>query len=250
MSMPKSITELNAHSWYRLLKVVYSAAFVLLGLTSLAIVFGVNQEQILFDSAKTTITCNDSAKTQITAQQLDMYFSPADFSNGQFNYANNLDAVQLIQEVCVSVGGPLPLDPQQEKNLQQLIGQHATSTLDIAGYIRAMRAAGIPDDESYDHLIALGYVDVTGDITTTQQASSTTSVTIQRIVDGYKASQSDEYPAFLPSDITVKPVYAHEGGWLDIMLFSLLDILVILGLAEGFRRVFYYVVLGTSRPRK
>lgn len=56
-----------------------------------------------------------------------------------------------------------------------------------------------------------------------------------------------QMPAHL---FTVNPVFDDEGGWPYIIGYSLLFLIILIAIAEGSRRIFYYVALGSFKPHK
>ena len=176
----KTISALNEHFWYRLLKVIFIGVFTLAIIILLLIVCTTNQQQVFVDSSKTTVDCHYPTEHTITADEGNLYFTINDFPNGSYSsyYMN-----QEIQDAC------------------------GMNSQDVANYLKTAVDNGA----------------------------------FMTIND--KGQKS--YAIF-----NVHPVFIKQGGWLIILIYSCLSLVLMIALAEGIRRVFYYVALGSFKPKK
>lgn len=170
--MTKTISSINTHAWYRLLKVMYALIFLVLIFLSIFIIYSLNTSRstTLIDNNNTIIDCSLPAYHTITASRGSVSFVATDFVNGDFQ---NFDKNAQIQDAC-----------------------------GMTNYVNNVIANPHAFDRSPTNLFS------------------------------------------------VYPAYAQIIEWPNIIFYSFIAILIELALAEGIRRIFYYVVMGSVRPQK
>ena len=99
----KTLSHLNSKAWYRLLKVAFIVAFVIVLASYNFFVFSGGIKKV--DQNKTTIKCNVFGRHLSLLPAFNVSLSAPDFQNGQFNYKGyfegyNNDAIMTILKGC------------------------------------------------------------------------------------------------------------------------------------------------------
>lgn len=214
----KTISYLNSKAWYRLLKVIYTLAFIiaLIGF-NLALYF--TNGIVTVDQNKTQIQCNAGNKNIFTPKSIELNLVKNDFNNDKFDYEyffrnyNDYAIKQILKECSTT---------QSAKDLLNL------DSMDVFRIQRIYEIAGIKGSEKeYDK-------DYLNNET-------------QKITNGYKTSnEKADYLDFGVKLFEIKPVFSYN----DFIQYFLIGNITILLIFELIKRVFYYIVIGTIKPTK
>ncbi|MFA7050011.1 MAG: hypothetical protein WC164_02800 [Patescibacteria group bacterium] len=213
MDNKKTISYLNGKAWYRFLKVIFIFIFIAV----ILIANGINISEGIgrIDKDKTFIYCNGGDKRIITAKQAGVYFSNYEFIKG-FDYKKfygdyyNEYIIKDILKACY--------DKVPEHNNDE----------DIYLMQRVYEIVGFKaNPKKYDD----NYLKEQFKIMT----------------EGYKSK--DQKISYLDYSIhlfDIKPAHTYK----DFVLYFFITNFSILLIFEVLRRVFYYIVLGTIKPKE
>jgi hypothetical protein len=186
----KTISELNAKWWYRLLKVIYLAIFTL---SFVAVVIQINDTlspyQVL-DFKNSKVVCLSGNKNQVTFNDLLLKVDKDDLKY------ERLDAVK-IASICEIVG-------------------------------------------PYGELFSMS----DGEPTRMSRADYNSFYSIEN------RPLALEWSAKVVNMVQYEKSYTTIGSWLDVIGAILLAIAIVAVIFELIRRIFYYIVLGSLRPKK
>jgi len=223
----KTISYLNSKAWYRFLKVVF--IFIFLAIILIANRIHINYSIGQISQSKTFIYCNGGDKRVLTASQALVHFSNHEFING-FDYKNFYE------------------DDNNEYRIKAILR---------ACYDEV-------NNEAYED-VYLVYDDADGDIYAMQRAYEIAGFKANRkkfdedylkeqfeiMKESYKSnSQKRSYLDYSVHLFDIKPAYIYRTTIKDFILYFFIINFVILLIFEVLRRVFYYIVLGTIRPKK
>ena len=206
----KTISDLTAKWWYRLVKVIFilSVIFVLVAANAFYMAdVGIRK----LDAEKTKVVCNVKDRNSYSLSELDLYMSPSYFQKGIFSYKDYFEGYN---------------EPQIKKILSKCLDTEIT--YDVMVYQKFGEIAN-----------ANGFKKGT-ELTDEQQEI------INKIEKEIFTSEKAKYLdySFRTFDVVPKITY-----WKGIAGLLLLNVGILL-LTELIRRIFYYIVLGNIRPRK
>jgi len=213
MDTKKTISYLNSKTWYRFLKVVFIFIFIAV----ILIANGINISEGIgrIDKDKTLIYCNGGDKRVITARQAGVYFSNYEFIKG-FDYKKFYEGYYneyTIKDILRACYDKVPeYNNDEDIYLMQRV-------YEIQGF------KANPKKFNEDYL----------------------KEQFKVMTEGYKSK--DQKISYLDYSIhlfDIKPAYTYK----DFVLYSLITNFSILLFFEVLRRVFYYIVLGTIKPKK
>lgn len=225
----KTLSDLNKTVWYRLLKVAYFTFFGLatVGWVIWAVAIISSNELKGIDNSKTTITCLNlgsqnvgkyTVRTEsLNPSEINVQLQAEYFPNGKFDYAKyfrgyNEFAIKDILKTCY--------DPKDQRNID---------TQDIYAIQRGYEITGVPGAEK-------------------QYDQNKLDEEIKNITSGYKTNEAKaNYLDFSVKLFDITPKYTY---WNDNTIGLLIYIGLVIVFFEGGRRIFYYIVLGTARPKK
>lgn len=213
MDTKKTISYLNSKAWYRFLKIVFIFIFIAV----ILIANGINISDGIgrIDKDKTLIYCNGGDKRVLTARQAGVYFSNYEFIKG-FDYKKFYEGYYneyTIKDILQACYDKVPeYNNDEDIYLMQRVYE-----------IQGFKANPKKFDEDY------------------------LKEQFKVMTEGYKSK--DQKISYLDYSIhlfDIKPAYTYK----DFVLYSLITNLSILLIFEVLRRVFYYIVLGTIKPKK
>lgn len=222
----KTIKELNEKIWYRFLKVIYIFVLLIVLLLTNIFEFADFKDGIKTpDNSKTKITCAYKDKKEFTPQDagIDLKsLSENIFDNGIFEYKNLFDGYNQTE-------------------ITKILDKCYNTTIQKSGFI--------PDDvyvlqRIYEVIKASpDYQNHT--IHATDAEKATLDNDLSKIDQAY-GSDKVKYLDFSIKLFDIKPEFTYVPF---IQIFTLMN-LSILALFELFKRIFYYIILGTVRPKK
>ncbi len=211
--MEKTISALNTKMWYRFLKVIFLFVFIAV----ILIANGINISEGIgrIDKDKTLIYCNGGDKRVLTAKQAGVYFSNYEFIKG-FDYKKFYDGYYneyTIKDILQACYDKVPeYNNDEDIYLMQRVYE-----------IQGFKANPKKYDDDY------------------------LKEQFKIMTEGYKSK--DQKISYLDYSIhlfDIKPVYTYK----DFVLYFLIINFSILLIFEVLRRIFYYIVLGTIKPKK
>lgn len=216
----KTITEINTKWWYRLVKVIFILLFAIVLLIANGLIFSQTDfKQISLD--KTKISCTYGDKKEFMASEASPYLlSSDDFKGEKFDYKyyferyGNEYNIRDILNNCYT--------PENEYfdvfAMQRVYEVYGAERLKIRGTDRPP----LTEDERQ-------YLD--------QE--------ITKIESAYGSSKY-KYLDYSVKLFDISPVFSH----IPFLKTFLLTNLIILAVFEVIRRAFYYIILGSLRPKK
>lgn len=212
----KTISQLNERVWYRFIKVVYLFIFLATILITNGIII-LDGKISRFDLNKSTIYCKNGKSLSLNeGYPYFSNFSNRDFENG-FNYqdfSTEYSTKYKFEEIAKKCGSLTFEDKIQP-----------VATTETIQPIKMTR-------EEYK--------------TKYGQYPETQKLNIKDLpVDSYRIVNPNEIQ-FTPNLFDIKLVYTYT----DFIKFFLIANLIILFIFELIRRVFYYIVLGSIKPKE
>ena len=212
--MEKTISHLNDKAWYRLIKVVYILFFVisLVGL-NLGNYFGNGIKKV--DLEKTQIQCNFQDKKNFSPKSIYLNFSldVDDFINEKFDYEHFFRGYY------------------NEYKIKDILKKCYTSDIDGLDVFVLQRHYEITGVKEAKKEYTQEYLDSE----------------IKKIESGYKTNDDKiDLLDFSIKFFDIKPVFSYSY----FITFFIIGNLSIILFFELIKRIFYYVVLGTIRPKK
>ncbi|HNV62263.1 MAG TPA: hypothetical protein PKN54_04860 [Candidatus Cloacimonas acidaminovorans] len=213
MDNKKTISYLNGKAWYRFLKVIFIFIFIAV----ILIANGINISEGIgrIDKDKTLIYCNGGDKRVVTARQAGVHFSNYEFIKG-FNYKKFYEDHYNEYDIRYILMACYDEVPEYNNNEDIYLMQRV---YEITGF----KANPKKYDDNY------------------------LKEQFKIMTEGYKSK--DQKISYLDYSIhlfDIKPVYNYK----DFVLYSLIANFSILLTFEVLRRVFYYIALGTIKPKK
>lgn len=213
----KAINELNNKAWYRLLKIIFGLCIlvVLIVFNWIMISDGIKS----VDNNKTTISCTYGDEKILTPKQIGIELSNHELKEG-FNYkiffeGYNDYAIKTIFKNCYQ-----------------------------------------PENDDIDVFAAQKVYEVWGNDRLTTEKDDRPPLTeaeekyldevIPKIENSYINSDKTKYLDYSIKLFDIQPFYTYG----KFIKYFAIGNLLILFLFEGLRRAFYYVVLGTIKPKK
>ena len=181
----KTLKELNAKWWYRLVKVCFILLFLFCLITPVVMIV-VSYNPIVSESQSSAV-CDDGRRLQLGAQQ---GYENGELTTKYYTFSSDYSELALF----------------------------CSSDKAIASKIRSLESTTL-DDRELANLVR-SRLDVFA---------------------------NEVY--FSPNNYTIDYVYT-ERDWLATIGYSLLSIFITIALFEVARRIFYYIVLGSLRPKK
>ena len=218
----KTIKSLNKKWYYRFVKVVYIIFFVFLLIIGNYIIF--TEYFPSLDLSKTQIICNLKNRKILNAQDINLSLYRSNFINHEFNYKNfytsyNDYKINDILDACYNdTSFSHPTDIYNSQKVVEIINKY--------GLMDKPRTEWTQNE---NELVANDYSDFT-------------QKTKNIIID----SEKNKYLDFSVQLFDINPVFSYTKFLLNILGFNTLIVI----LFEIIRRIFYYIVLGTIRPKK
>lgn len=211
----KTISYLNSKAWYRLIKVIYILVFITALISFNLFLYSINGLKTV-DQDKTQIQCNIGDRKTFTSKSINLNLDKSDFKNDKFDYEqffrnyNDFEIKNILKECS----------PESAKNL--------IDSLDVFRIQRIYEITGIKGAEKeYDK----------------DYLNSET----QKITSGYKTSdEKANYLDFSVKFFDIKPVFTYN----EFIKYFLIGNLIMLLIFEGIKRIFYYIVLGSIKPKQ
>jgi hypothetical protein len=208
-----TISDLNKKVWYRLLKVIFISIFIIVII--IANISNIVEGAWRINEDKTLIYCNGEGKRVLTAKQAGVSFSNYEFIKG-FDYKKfyeddyNEYEIQNILQACYD-SVPKHNNVEDVYLIQRM--------QEIMGFKNSPKKY---DDDYLKEQFKI-------------------------MTEGYKSrSQKISYLDYSVHLFDIKPVYSYR----EFILYSLLINFGVLLIFEILKRAFYYIVLGTIRPKK
>lgn len=209
--MEKTVSYLNSKIWYRTTKVLYILIFFLLLAGYNLFVFSSGLQNV--DGSKTRIFCNYKDKVTFTPKEKNIQLDKADFRNGVFNYKNFFEDYNdyVIKDI-----------------LDNCYDFQNISNLDVFAIQRTYEITGTNDNKK-------------------DYEESYLKSEIEKITSGYKStSEKASFLDFSVELFSIKPVYSYS----QFLTYFFVGNASILLLFEVIKRIFYYISLGSIRPKK
>lgn len=213
----KTLPYLNSKAWYRLLKVVFGLCILLvLGIYNFIII---NDGVKNIDNDKTVISCTYGEKQILTPNKIGIELSNYEFRDG-FNYKNFFDGyndytIKTIFKSCY---------PQSNDDIDIFAAQRV---YEVVGNDNLM----IKKEERPP---------------LTDAQKKYLNETIPKIERSYTNSDKAKYLDYSIKLFDIKPSYTYT----KFIKYFVLGNLLILFFFEVLRRAFYYIVLGSIKPKK
>lgn len=208
----KTTSHLNSKAWYRFLKVIYILLFIIILLGYNLIMFSGTELKNL-DQEKTLIICNYKDEKVFSPKEKNIYLSNYDFKNGIFDYKNFFEGYNEYKIKSI---------------LENCYDITITGNLDVFAIQRGYEITGTKNNKKdYDK----NYL----------------KNEINKIMTGYKTdSEKTSYLNYSIKLFTIDPVFTYH----KFLAYFFIGNLSILLFFEIIRRIFYYIVLGTIKPKK
>lgn len=218
MESKKTIEYLNNKTWYRFLKVVFWI-FVLLSVVIFNVTIITIKGVRNIDNSKTLIICTYGEKQIFTPKQVDIKLSLYQIKES-FNYkiffeGYNNNEIKTILENCYK---------QIDKNIDIYAIQ---KVYEVWGNDRLI----IKKDERPP---------------LTEAEKKYLDEVIPKIENTYINSDKTKYLDYNIKLFDIKPVYTY----IEFIKYFIIGNLIILLFFEIFRRIFYYIILGSFKPQK
>jgi hypothetical protein len=213
----KTLQYLNSKAWYRLLKVIFGLCVLLvLGIYNFIVI---NDGVKNIDNDKTAISCTYGDKQTLTPKQIGIELSNYELRDG-FNYKNFFEgyndyAIKTIFKSCYT---------------------QSNDNVDIFAAQRVYEVVG------NDNLLIKK--EERPPLTDTQKKYL--DETIPKIENSYINSDKAKYLDYSIKLFDIKPSYTYN----KFIKYFVIGNLLILLLFEVLRRAFYYIVLGSVKPKK
>lgn len=220
----KTTSYLNSKIWYRLLKVIFI-------LVCLAVLIGFNFFVFTdigiknIDQNKTLIQCSYGDKVIFSPQSVNLNFSKSDFKNGIFDYKSffldyNDNKIKDIFKGCyASYSFSSPTLSSDIFAIQKIYEVWGNDRLLIKKETRTLLSSD--EIKNLDEIVPR----IEKSITNTDKAN---------------------YLNFSIKLFDVKPVFTYSNFLKSFFIGNFIILLII----EALKRGFYYVVLGTLKPKK
>lgn len=217
MENKKTISDLNGKAWYRFLKVVFVlCALLILGIFNFVIVSdGIKR----VDNNKTLISCTYGDKETFTPKQIDVELSDYQFRGG-FNYKNFFEGyndyvIKAIFKNCYKQAND-DIDVFAAQKVYEIWGNDRLM-------VKKEQRPPLTDSE-------IKYLDEI----------------IPKIENSYINSDKAKYLDYSIKLFDIKPIYSYS----NFTKYFVTGNLLILFFFEVLRRAFYYIVLGSIKPKK
>lgn len=254
----KSIAELNKKMWFRFIKVVYALALLLALAFYNLLNFAYGVERL--DLGATKIICNisnnEAGQTQTTAKEVGAYFSKTDFPNGEFDYQNYFEgynefSISKIMEFCI---------PTMNKEEDVYLAQFMIEVLadddsqlfkeyladpDITSQGKA-NARKVLAENDPQNVLAMGMIIGQKYPYLLESLDEKLDARFESINSAYVNSEKASYLTFGVKVFEVVPSISP----LQFIFYLLIGNAVVLAIFEAIRRAFYYIVLGSFKPKK
>jgi hypothetical protein len=211
--MEKTTSHLNSKIWYRTIKVLFIFIFLISLVGFNAFVFsGIGFKNL--DNNKTKIICNYKDKKNFTPKEKNIYLENYNFKNNTFDYKYFFEGYSNEYEI--------------KDILENCYDTKNISNLDVFAIQRTYEIAGTSvNKKDYDE----NYL----------------KNEINKITTGYKTnSEKSSYLDYSIKLFTIDPAFTYS----KFLTFFIVGNLSILLFFEIIRRVFYYIILGTIKPKK
>ncbi len=211
-----TLKDLQAKSWYRLLKVLFCLLFIVILIPTIIGIFysalpTINNEQ-------SRINCLLGNRKTFSASELDIHLSAKDFrKDGSFNY-------------------------------KEYFERYYSTQYDIRKIFEACSLEQYVDYNDANIFLVQAATEVNHDQSLTQEDQA---AQLKNKIDAIKRDYGSDASRFLnydPQIFTIQPVY--ESREIVTIVYLLLATISISGLFELIRRIFYYIVLGEWNPNK
>jgi len=215
----KTLSYLNSKAWYRFLKVVFILGLlVALGILNF-IIFSEGIKTI--NEAGTIVHCNIDGEKTFTAASKGLSLDSSNFVNGQFDYKNyfegynDIDGMTILKGCVADTNTTLSSDMYDEQKIGEIINKY-------------------------------GLIGVMNKTPAQVSAINTDFTAYQQETKDLFGSAKAQYLDFSFHLFDITPAYTYTP-FLERFLVGNFLILIAF---EIIRRVFYYIVLGTLRPKK
>jgi len=211
----KTISEMNKKVWYRLVKVIFILLFAVVLLIANGLIFSETDfKQVSLD--KTKIICTYGDKKSFTADDINLYaLSVDDFPNGKFDYKTYFEGYGNEYDIRDIIN---KCHPQKD------------SYFDAFAYQKFVEVAGDDNLRMRKNPDAISNEDMEK-INQTEQAYG---------------SQKLKYLDFSVKLFDISPAFS----FMPFIKTFLLTNIIILAVFEIIRRAFYYISLGSLKPKK
>jgi len=223
MENKKTISHLKSKVWYRLIKVFFFLALlIVLGEFNL-IAFSGGVKQI--DQNKTKIQCTYGDKKVFTPQSLNLSLDEGDFKNGVFDYKGfflNYNAYKIsdiFQECYPSYNSTDSTLSPDVFGVQKVYEVYGNDRLIIKREERP--SLSVDEIKTLDEILP-------------------------KIENSITPSQKAKYLDFSIKLFDITPAFTYAGF---LKLFFIGNFVILL-IFEAIRRIFYYIVLGSIKPKK
>lgn len=214
----KTIKHLNTKTWYRLVKVIFILLFLaVIAIGNLFVFSNSDFKQVSLD--KTKITCTYGDKKSFTADDVNLYSLSADeFPNGKFDYKTYFEGYGNEYDIRDIINECHPQD---------------NSYIDIFAFQKVTEAVG-------DEVLKMKKED-----RPIEFISDANMEKINKTEQAY-GSEKTKYLDYSVKIFDISPVFT----FMPFIKTFLLTNIIILAVFEIIRRAFYYVTLGSLRPKK
>lgn len=214
----KTIKHLNTKAWYRLVKVIFILLFAIVLLIANGLIFSETDfKQVSLD--KTKITCTYGDKKSFTADDINLYSLSADeFPNGKFDYKTYFEGYGNEYDIRDIVNECHPQD---------------NSYFDVFAFQKVTEAVG-------DEMLKMKKEERPPEF-----ISDADMEKIDKVEKAY-GSEKTKYLDYSVKLFDISPVFS----FMPFIKIFLLTNIIILAVFEIIRRAFYYITLGSLRPKK
>lgn len=216
----KTTSELNSRWWYRLAKVFYLFTLIISLILAVAISYSENNGLVSLNVKESIIGCGIEYSTQQSFPIIDVgsyYFEPHHFSGNNF----------LYKEFFSEYGNEYVIkDILRECRLGDTAFQEGVTNNDI--YV-------------IQRMFEINRMNITD-----TERTELRNTELHRLNGAYSTDQKLKLLSFSNQLFFVYPVYDYVTTP-GIIIASILGIIAVF---EFIRRIFYYIVLGTIRPKK
>jgi hypothetical protein len=221
----KTIGYINSKAWYRLIKVLFVIGFLIVLVGFNFVIFSQGVKTI--DRTNTIIQCNVFDHKSFSVKSINLSLNSKDFVNGSFDYKLYFESYNdsSIQEILNGCAGNSP---------------------------KYLATINFNNDIYYDQRMVeienkYGLIGVGDHITSEQIATITPDLdTYKQETVSLYGNEKARYLDFSFHLFDIAPAYTYN----PFLEWFLIGNFVILFIFEAIRRIFYYIVLGTLRPKK
>ena len=224
METKKTLSYLNSKVWYRFLKVLFSLSFLLIFVTYNIVIYSEGTKRL--DVERTVIQCNipytvnkipdGYRQLNLKETSLDSYWSLAYVSDYKDFYSNTFN----------------------ESRVKNILS----------------KCSGVKDLDQIDTKFWQAFSDIKNDSATNPEAAALYNSVTSPSEDGHMTISKSVFARLTLDDLLtykshqfdIKPAYSYS----EFLEYFIFGNIIILLLSQMVIRLFYYIILGSIRPKK